>query len=71
MAKAIVEGILGKTISTATEEPQKPSEPASNEELYYRVVIGSFKNRNEAVTLQAKAKEAGFKDAFLTTYIKE
>lgn len=71
VAKAIVEGILGKTISTATEEPQKPSEPASNEELYYRVVIGSFKNRNEAVTLQAKAKEAGFKDAFLTTYIKE
>lgn len=71
VAKAIVEGILGKTISTATKEPQEPSEPASDGELYYRVVIGSFKDRNEAVTLQAKAKEAGFKDAFLTTYVKE
>ena len=71
VAKAIVEGILGKTISTATKEPQKPSEPASDGELYYRVVVGSFKDRNEAVTLQAKAKEAGFKDAFLTTYVKE
>lgn len=68
IAKAIVEGILDKTISTPSDTTDTSS---SNGELYYRVVIGSYKDKNKALELQAKAEQAGFEGAFLTTFIKE
>lgn len=43
---------------------------ATTEQTYYRVVVGSFLDKNEAVKVQEKAKQAGFSGAFLTTYIK-
>ena len=67
IAKAIVEGMLDKTIAASEVKPTEPT----TKELYYRVVIGSYTNKNKALELQAKAKEAGFEGAFLTTYIKE
>lgn len=42
----------------------------TNEEIYYRVVVGSFKSKDEATKLQAKAIQAGFTGAFLTTFKK-
>ena len=42
----------------------------NNEEIYYRVVVGSFKSKDEATKLQAKAIQAGFTGTFLTTFKK-
>lgn len=58
VAKAIVEGILNKTIS-------KPSTST-----YYRVVIGSYKDKNTATKVMNEAKEKGYKDAFLVAFEK-
>ena len=46
-------------------EPEKPKES----ELYYRVVAGSFKNRNNAEVRVDELKKAGF-DSFITTFRK-
>ena len=67
IAQALVEGILNKAVAT-TET--KPSEPAAQGETYYRVVVGSYKDKAKALELQAKAKQAGFPDAFLVSYQK-
>ena len=63
IAKAIVEGILDKKIDTVETKPTTPN-------TYYRVVVGSFKDREEAIKLQAKAIQAGFTGTFLTTFKK-
>lgn len=44
--------------------------PSTSNETYYRVVVGSFKEKAKALELQAKAKQAGFDGAFLVTYEK-
>lgn len=67
IAKTIVEGILNKELTT---NDVKPTEPTTNE-VYHRVVIGSFTSKNKALELQAKAKQAGFEGAFITTFTKE
>jgi cell division septation protein DedD len=35
-------------------------------DVLYRVQIGAFRNKSNAEDLLAKAKSAGFKDAFIT-----
>ena len=67
VAKAIVEGILDKKIDTVEAKPNT----STTKETYYRVVVGSHKDKAKALEQQAKAIEAGFKDTFLTTFIKE
>lgn len=58
VGKAIAEGIVNQTVPA-------PSNPTG----YYRVVCGSFQNKNEAAERQAELKAAGF-DSFLAYYEK-
>ena len=46
-----------------------PTPAPSNPTGYYRVVCGSFQNKNEAAERQAELKAAGF-DSFLAYYEK-
>ena len=54
-----------------TEDPGPPpeSEKPEESELYYRVVAGSFKNRNNAEVRVDELKKAGF-DSFIMTFRK-
>ena len=61
MAKAIVEGILDKTISTTT---------TSNKTLYYQVVCGSYQSKQNAENMKAKLEKAGFSGVFLEANYK-
>lgn len=67
IAKAIVEGILNKTISTTVPEPT----PVPSEEVYYRAVSGSFNNKNNANDRKAKLEKAGFDGVFLDAFAKD
>ena len=62
VGKAIAEGIVNQTVPAPTPAP-------SNQTGYYRVVCGSFQNKNEAAERQAELKAAGF-DSFLAYYEK-
>ena len=68
MAKAIAEGILGKSISSNVPTPNPP---ASNGELYYRAVSGSFKGKENALDRKAKLDKAGFTGVFLDAFVKD
>ena len=57
MAKAIVEGILNKAIETKEEK-------TSNKTIY-RVQVGAYSKKENAIAMQKKLKDAGF-DAFIT-----
>lgn len=63
VAKAIAEGIIGKSIT-------KPVSKQENKEIYYRVVIGSYKDKNTATKVMNEAKGKGYKDAFLVAFEK-
>lgn len=60
MARAIVEGLLNIII----KEPKPVEEPEDND-VFYRVCIGSFKNKENAVKLLEEAKSKGYEDAFI------
>lgn len=62
VGKAIAEGLVNQKVPAPTPAP-------SNSKGYYRVVCGSFQNKNEAAQRQAKLKAAGF-DSFLAYYEK-
>lgn len=62
VGKAIAEGIVNKTVPAPAPAP-------NNSTGYYRVVCGSFQNKNEAAQRQAELKAAGF-DSFLAYYEK-
>ena len=62
VGKAIAEGIVNQTVPAPTTAPSNPTG-------YYRVVCGSFQNKNEAAQRQAELKAAGF-DSFLAYYEK-
>lgn len=62
VAKALFKGITGQ------EYVINP--PTTENEIFYRVVVGAYKNRESAEQCLIKAKELGFKDAFLTKYQK-
>lgn len=62
VGKAIAEGIVNQKVPTPAPAP-------SNSTGYYRVVCGSFQNKNEAAQRQAELKAAGF-DSFLAYYEK-
>ena len=62
MAKAIVEGILNKSITTQTTQPAK--------QTYYQVVCGSFQNKANAENMKARLEKAGFVGVFLEATTK-
>lgn len=55
MAKAIAEGILNKSINI---------EPVESDN-FFKVCIGAYKNRENAVTIKNEAIANGFKDAYM------
>lgn len=57
MAKAIAEGILNKTIESKEEK--------TNDGTIYRVQVGAYSKKDNAIAMQKKLKDAGF-DAFIT-----
>lgn len=67
IAKAIVEGVLNKTISVSVPAPI----PVPNEEVYYRAVSGSFNNKNNALDRKAKLDKDGFSGVFLEAFVKD
>lgn len=67
MSKAIVEGVLNKTISTTVPEPT----PVPNSEVFYRAISGSFNNKNNANDRKAKLEKAGFDGVFLDAFAKD
>ncbi|MGL5715724.1 MAG: N-acetylmuramoyl-L-alanine amidase [Paraclostridium sp.] len=62
MAKAIAEGILNTTIVEET--------PKTEGETFYRVVVGSYKDRANANAMITKLKASGF-DGFVDIYVKQ
>jgi N-acetylmuramoyl-L-alanine amidase len=60
MAKAIVEGILNKEIKDKVVE-----EEPKDEGVVYRVVVGSFKEKENADKMLEEVKSKGYKDAFI------
>lgn len=61
-AKAIVEFLA---MEYKLKEKPKPQSPAKGG--YYRVVVGSYRDKNNAIAQQEKLKKAGF-DSFLSYY---
>lgn len=67
MAKAIVEGVLNQSISVSVPDPT----PVPNEEVYYRSISGSFKNKNNALDRKSKLEKSGFDGVFLDAFVKD
>lgn len=63
MAKAIVEGILNKSITTT-------STTQSTKQTYYQVVCGSFQSKSNAEDMKARLEKAGFTGVFLEATTK-
>lgn len=68
MARAIVEGILGRDIEASKPAVNTPNN--NNEEIYYRVVVGSYKSLATANSEVEKAKAKGYSGAFVAKYVK-
>ena len=56
VAKAIVEGILDKTITDATETPKNG---------FYRVLVDSYKYKNNAIKRQEELKSKGIEASLI------
>lgn len=72
LVKSIGDGLieyLGVKVVNKPSDKPKPKPEASNnkKETYYRVCVGSYKEKKNAEEQQAKLKKAGF-DSFLVAY---
>ena len=56
VAKAIVEGILDKTITDVTETPKTG---------FYRVLVGSYRDKNNAIKKQEELKSKGIETSLI------
>lgn len=56
VAKAIVEGILDKTITDVTETPKTG---------FYRVLVGSYRDKNNAIRKQEELKSKGIETSLI------
>ena len=65
---ALFEGITNTTY-TYTSITNSNSAVSSSKDLYYRVIVGSYKDKNNAVKQQNKLKASGF-DSFLEAFYK-
>ena len=63
IAKSIAEGLLNKTIG----EVVKPGNSSTGSNTYFRVVVGSYKDRENAVKKQEELKAKG-ENSFLLAY---
>ena len=63
MAKAIVEGVLDKTNATTN------TVTTNDKEIFYRVLVGSYKEKSNAEKMQKQLKEKGF-DSSIVMYEK-
>lgn len=61
--KAIAKAILAQ-VGVTYIEPSAPTQSASNQTLY-RVIVGAYSAKENADAQLAKAKSAGFKDAYI------
>lgn len=61
VAKLIAQGIAGKTIA---DNPTSTTNPTPVKDGKYRVVVGSYAIKDNAIAVQEKLKKAGF-DSFL------
>lgn len=68
IAVALYEAITNTTYTTTTTS-NISSNTSSKGDLYYRVIVGSYKDKNNAIAQQDKLKKAGF-DSFLEAYYK-
>lgn len=66
IAKAIAEGLLNKTIGEVNKPESKPNNSDSSK-TYYRVVVGSYTDRANAVKKQEELKSKG-EESFLLAY---
>ena len=65
IAAALFRGITGTVYSAPASAPA----PSGNGNTYFRVCVGSFNSRENAVAQQERLKKAGF-DSFLITFEK-
>ena len=65
---ALFEAITNTTY-TYTSTSDSNSAVSSSKDLYYRVIVGSYKDKNNAVKQQEKLKASGF-DSFLEAFYK-
>ncbi|HAT4146049.1 TPA: N-acetylmuramoyl-L-alanine amidase [Clostridium perfringens] len=67
IAKAIAEGLLDKTIGEVENKPESVPSNTETSNTYFRVVVGSYKDRENAVKKQEELKAKG-EDSFLLAY---
>ena len=63
-------GIDARIKDSPAPPPDKPEKPAPpiDEDVFYRVVVGSYNDRSNADRRLAEAKEKGFSDAFIVAF---
>lgn len=66
VARALFKGITGKDYVAPAANKPVANKPANNDNVTYRVVTGSFKDKKNAEAQVARLKKAGF-DSFITT----
>lgn len=70
IVKAIGDGIMEyANIKKVDNKPSKPKPQPAKKETYFRVVVGSYKDRKEAENQQKKLKDKGF-ESFLVAFEK-
>ena len=69
IAQAIAKGCLSQVGKSIKVESTSNTTTTVTGETYYRVIVGSYKDRNNAVAQQNKLKEKGF-DSFLEAFKK-
>ncbi len=69
IAQAIAKGCLSQIGKSIKVESTSNSTATATRETYYRVIVGSYKDRNNADAQQKKLKENGF-DSFLEAFKK-
>ncbi|HHD2753306.1 TPA: N-acetylmuramoyl-L-alanine amidase [Clostridium perfringens] len=67
IAKAIAEGLLDKTIGEIEKEPESTPDNTEGSKTYYRVVVGSYTDRENAIKKQEELKAKG-ENSFLLAY---
>lgn len=62
--------LASKVNALLNSEEKKEKEESTMDDVFYRVQIGAFNKFSNAENCLAKAKEAGFNDAFITKVVK-
>ena len=75
MGIATAKGIADALNLPMVEQPSKPEppapeepEPPTDEDIFYRVIVGSYNDRSNADRRLAEVKQKGFSDAFIVAF---